>query len=299
MRPALATLLWLAATAAMAAPVPQNHRDTYIYHGRRSSSLVALTFDDGPHAERTPRLMRILEELDCPATFFVLGNPCRANPRTLAALVSSDFEIANHSMTHRNLREVSAERMRQEVDGLEEILIAAGAGPSRQFRPPYGNANRALVEHVYGELGMDICLWSIDTNDWRSGTTAQEIIDQILRDARGGDIILMHDIHAKALDVVPVIVPALRERGLQFVTVGALIEDLRTHPDEPAEGAPAEVRDASEPVTVSAEEPQIPPAPETSGDTGGRRGRTEASAFPEGANWPARGSSEEAAILAR
>jgi peptidoglycan-N-acetylglucosamine deacetylase len=306
MRLALATCLMLAAGVAVSAPVPENHRDTYVFHGRRSSNLVTLTFDDGPHAERTPRLMQILEDLHCPATFFVLGESCQANPGTLAALISSDFEIGNHSMTHRNLREAGEDRIHSEIDGLEDVLAAAGAGHSHLFRPPYGNANRRVVEHAFGELGMDICMWSIDTNDWRQGTTSEEIIDQITEHAQGGDIILMHDIHTKAVEVVPVIVPRLRERGLEFVTLGDLIADMHAHPEDTGDEAHDEVSDQSEPssgesaAAASPEAAQIPPEPAT-GMTASerRRQRTDRYGYPEGANWPARGSSEEASITAR
>jgi peptidoglycan/xylan/chitin deacetylase (PgdA/CDA1 family) len=213
------------------APVPENYRDVYVYHGRRSSNLVALTYDDGPNAEWTPRFMALLRELNCPATFFLLGESCERNPRTTAALATSEFEIGNHTINHRNLREADEEELHREVSGMQERLEEAGIH-AHLFRPPYGNAGRRVVNYVYGDLGLEIIMWSIDTEDWRQGSTQQEIIDTILKDARGGSIILMHDRYEKSYEATRAIVPALRERGLEFVTISQMLEDMRTHAEE-------------------------------------------------------------------
>ncbi len=247
MRLAVSTLtLCLVVASVFPAPIPEDHRDVYVYHGRRASNLVALTCDDGPHHEHTGALMAVLRDLDCPATFFVVGDACRRNPQTTREMVSSEFEIGNHSMTHTNLRHADDERMREEVDGLQTLLGDLGRAP-RLFRPPYGSSNRALVEHTFGTRGLEIICWSLDTEDWRRETTPAQMIDTILAETRGGEIILMHDSHAKAVEVTRAVVPALRERGLEFVTVSAMLEDLRAHPaseepvSEPSLTVPAPV----------------------------------------------------------
>jgi peptidoglycan/xylan/chitin deacetylase (PgdA/CDA1 family) len=235
----LSSLLTVLLTpSALAPPVPEDHRDVYIYHGRRSSNLVALTYDDGPHHEHTPALMGLLSELECPATFFVVGRACRGNPRTTEALAESSFEIGNHTETHANLRQAGVAEMRGEVDGLQEHLAALGVWP-RVFRPPGGFSNRDVVEHMYGDWDMDIVMWSLDTRDWSSETTVAGMTEQILGEARGGEIILMHDIRGKAIDVTRSVVPALRERGLKFVTVSEMVEDLRAHPEDESAGSGA------------------------------------------------------------
>jgi peptidoglycan/xylan/chitin deacetylase (PgdA/CDA1 family) len=140
-------------------------------------------------------------------------------------------------MSHANLRRVEADAMRSQIGDLQSHLASLGSTP-RVFRPPYGSSNRGVVEYAYGELGMDVVMWSLDTEDWRTETTAQAIIDRILDETRGGEIILMHDIHSKAVPVTRAIVPALRERGFEFVNVSQMIEDMRAHPDpEPGDTA--------------------------------------------------------------
>jgi len=233
MRTIASLLLFTAVTYSLPAPpVPEDHRDIYIYHGRRDSNLLALTYDDGPHHQRTPQLMTLLQELDCPATFFMLGEAVQRNPLTTGALVTAGFEVGNHSMTHANLRQRDRAQIEEEIDGLETLLEEAGSEGSTLFRPPYGSSNRTVVEEAYGERGMEIVNWSLDTEDWKSDVTADQIIDNILANVQGGDIILMHDIHSKAIPVTRAIVPALRERGFEFVSVSSLLEDLRTHVPE-------------------------------------------------------------------
>jgi peptidoglycan/xylan/chitin deacetylase (PgdA/CDA1 family) len=230
----IAPLLLIPALAASlpAPPVPEDHRDVYIYNGRRDSNLLALTYDDGPHHQRTPQLMTLLGELDCPATFFVLGEAAQRNPLSTGALVASGFEVGNHSMTHANLRQRDRAQIEQEIDQTEALLEQAGSEGSTLFRPPYGSSNRTVVEEAYGERGMEIVNWSLDTEDWKTDVTADQIIENILANVQGGDIVLMHDIHSKAIPVTRAIVPALRERGFEFVSVSALMEDLRTHVPE-------------------------------------------------------------------
>jgi peptidoglycan-N-acetylglucosamine deacetylase len=230
------TLMLIGIPLLPAPPVPENHRELYIRHGRRSSNLVALTYDDGPHHERTPELVALLQELDCPATFFLLGDSVDRNPITTRRLIEAGFEIGNHSMTHARLRRLSRDEIGQEIDGLEALIAEAGGVPSRVFRPPYGisESNRAVVEEAYGERGMEIVLWTGDTEDWRRETTVEQVVDSVLSNVQGGDIILMHDIHSKAVPATRIIVEELRARGFEFVTASEMIEDLRNPPPEPA-----------------------------------------------------------------
>jgi peptidoglycan/xylan/chitin deacetylase (PgdA/CDA1 family) len=108
----------------------------------------------------------------------------------------------------------------------EELILERVGVKPKLFRPPRG-ANNADVERAAMEMGYSVVLWSIDTLDWKN-TPAQEIAKNVCENIRGGDIILMHDYTSgknTTCDALSLIIPALLEKGYEFVTVSELIQN--------------------------------------------------------------------------
>lgn len=184
------------------------------------ANCVALTFDDGP-AQHTSRLLDLLDAKDAEASFFVLGSNVRSREKTLKRMVESGMTVGNHSMTHRQLNQLSYEQVSQEVRRSNEIIQRAAGIAPRWVRPPYGATN-AVVSRVANDHGMALAMWQVDTLDWKYRDPARTCRVAVA-ESKAGDIVLMHDIHATTVDAVSCIIDGLRAKGLEPVSLDRLI----------------------------------------------------------------------------
>lgn len=194
--------------------------------------LIALTFDDGPRASTTGRILDILEANGSTATFFLVGYNIEDNIATIKRASELGCEIANHSADHKNLTKCTAEELREQVDGPNKLLKSLAGIDVKLFRTPGGNFNG-----VEEQIGMPIIQWTIDTEDWKYKDASNknrteeerqadlnEIAESVFASAEKGDIILMHDIYDFTADLCEIIVPGLVERGFKLVTVSQMYE---------------------------------------------------------------------------
>jgi len=186
--------------------------------GLEGKKLVALTFDDGPHGTLTPRLLDFLKEQGVHATFFVVGSSAALYPDIVRRAAAEGHQVGSHSYTHKDLTKVSAQTRGEEIERsaalLEELI---GYRPT-VMRPPYGAQNAA----VQNASDVPLILWSIDPRDWET-RNADKTYTRVMANARDGDIVLMHDIHAQTIDAAMRVVPALKAEGYTFVTIDQLI----------------------------------------------------------------------------
>ena len=180
---------------------------------------VALTFDDGPSAAATAKILDLLERYQVKATFFVLGNMAEALPELLKRQVALGCEIGNHTQGHKYLTKLSVTDMRYQIDTVNNHVEAVTGVRPRLLRPPYG----AKKDYVRAEAGMPLMLWNIDTEDWKH-RNAQKTIDAVLNFVKDGDVILMHDLYATTAEACETIIPELINRGFELVTVSELFE---------------------------------------------------------------------------
>ncbi len=158
---------------------------------------LALTFDDGPNATWTPRLLETLAEHDVRATFFLLGGRAQAQPELVRRIAAAGHTIGNHSWSHPKLSRARASRVREELQRTNEELQQIVGAPVKFFRPPYG-ARRPAVFRIARELNLKPVLWNAMTSDW-SNPSAERIaerlakkIDGLERRGRAANIVL-HD----------------------------------------------------------------------------------------------------------
>lgn len=181
---------------------------------------IALTFDDGPSDKTTNELLDVLEQYNAHATFFIVGQRVEGNEAILQREWDLGCELGNHTWSHAHLRKSSKETRDTEIAKCTEAVEAAVPGAKvTVIRPPYGADNPEIKE----ELQLPIILWSLDTLDWKT-RDADKTVDNILSNVRGGDIILMHDIHAETIEAAKRVIPQLVEQGYKLVTVSELYE---------------------------------------------------------------------------
>lgn len=183
-----------------------------------NDKVIALTFDDGPSIY-TEEIIDILNENKAVATFFVLGNKLKDYGDIVKKAYLNGNELGNHSFNHKWLSKLSIEEINYQIDRTnEEIKKIIGKYPVF-LRPTYGSINSKIRNNT----SMKIALWNIDPKDWRN-KTSEAIASDILKKVTDEDIILLHDTHHRTVKALKILIPKLKEKGYQFVTLSELEE---------------------------------------------------------------------------
>ena len=185
--------------------------------------IVALTFDDGPKDGDTDDVLAVLRHYQVKATFFMLGDMVSRYPQTARRVVADGHAIGDHSTTHADLARMSSSRVSWELSTCRSRIWSATKALVRWFRPP-GGATDSTVRSVAARLGMRQILWDVDPQDWR-GIGASATASRILSRVGPGDVVLEHDGMARRIGTaaaVERVIPALRARGYEFVTLDEL-----------------------------------------------------------------------------
>ncbi|HEY2764271.1 MAG TPA: polysaccharide deacetylase family protein [Pseudonocardiaceae bacterium] len=159
--------------------------------GNGKPGNVALTFDDGPDPEGTPRVLDALDRLGWTATFFMLGMQVQQYPEVATSVVAAGHEVAVHGFTHRNhLTRGPGEVCRDVVCAAELITEVTGAHPA-WFRPPYGVLTLGSLAAAR-QAGLRPVLWTAWGRDWVASTPAK-VAGIVGRQLRPGGTVLLHD----------------------------------------------------------------------------------------------------------
>ncbi len=194
--------------------------------GNTEEHKIALTFDDGPHSEKTRDILDVLKENNVKATFFIVGENVKGNEDIIERIIADGHEIGNHTFDHKYLFKVDRGIMEREIDLCDDEIFNYSEYNATLFRPPGGIYNDELMA-VCSERGYDMVLWSVDTRDW-AGTGSREIESEIMTNIDDGAIILMHDYvcgESYTAEALKSVIPKLKELGYSFVTVSELIRD--------------------------------------------------------------------------
>ena len=180
--------------------------------------LIALTFDDGPSGRYTQRLLNGLAERNVKATFLLCGYRMELYPELTEKIHKLGHEIGLHGYSHKTLEHSCREGVQQEIQKNME-LIPDGCEISF-FRTPGGLCNKEVME-VARENELSILLWSVDPKDWAVHDVAA-ITNQVVSQAKDGDVILMHVMSDSSVDAALAIIDHLQKRGYRFVTASQL-----------------------------------------------------------------------------
>jgi peptidoglycan/xylan/chitin deacetylase (PgdA/CDA1 family) len=220
--------------------------DTYT-RVKTSKRVVALTFDDGPHPENTPRLLDMLKERKVKATFYVVGNMVKYSPHLLKRMIDEGHEIGNHTVSHGTLSRMSDEALLKELRAAHDQIVAATGVAPISMRPPGGAIKKVQKELMLREFGYPTILWSVDPEDWKRPGPAV-VTSRLVNGASPGGILLVHDLHKPTVDAMPSTLDQLLAMGYEFVTVSELIK----LDEAPAERAAEEERKKAEAAAAAA-----------------------------------------------
>ncbi len=204
--------------------LPSQFSGKTVSHSRGLSTnpYVAMTFDDGPHPQNTPRLLDMLRARNIKATFYVIGGNVDRYPHIVRRIVAEGHEIGNHTYTHRKLTSLGDSEVSKEMRRTEDAIVRAAGVKPRTMRPPYGALLTRQRNNIFSNFNYPTILWSVDPNDWKR-PGASVVTSRILKGAHNGAIILAHDLHAPTVDAMPKTFDGLLSRGFQFITVSQLL----------------------------------------------------------------------------
>ena len=192
--------------------------------------IIALTFDDGPNTVITPQVLDLLEEHGILASFFLIArNITPESAEVVRRAKAMGCDIENHTLTHPFMDKLSLEEIRKEVDTCTEKIVAITGEEPKFFRPPF----IAVSKEMYDNIDMTfIC--GAGCEDWVPTVTAEQRAERVLANAEDGQIVLLHDMqwNQATVDALKVILPELKNRGFEFVTVSRLFKEKNVTPQK-------------------------------------------------------------------
>ncbi len=219
-------VLLLAATLAVPAPARAGWATPAAGQTQSGDPEVIFTFDDGPDAKHTEKVLDALAAHDVSAVFFVVGwrfqrGDLARSRRLLARMLDEGHIVANHTMTHAQLCGLAPEPLDKEIGQAREILEREAAMPVPWFRTPYGAHCGKLVEAL-GRHDLAHFHWDIDPQEWQGKSakvTAAFVIRQLAR-LNGRAVILMHDTKPATAAALPEILSWLRSENARREAIG-------------------------------------------------------------------------------
>lgn len=183
---------------------------------KRHVKRIFLTFDDGPNATYTRKVLSALKKSNAKATFFVVGNQIRGNESLVKQVVADGHRVANHSWSHPDFRRLDAQSMSRQLVWTQRALRKMKVPVGTCFRPPYGGMNAKVAATIKSE-GYHSILWTVDPQDWRVPPTST--IEKELLAAKNGDVVLLHDGGGNRMHTVAALektLPVLKRKGFRF-----------------------------------------------------------------------------------
>lgn len=173
---------------------------------------VYLTFDDGPHPEATPFVLRQLKEYQAKATFFCVGKNVQEQPEIYKQILSDGHRVGNHTFNHLNGWKTSPVKYQKDIEQASAFIN------SSLFRPPYGRIRPGQAKVLKTE-GMQLVYWSLLSGDFDEDLSPQKCLENVLGHIRPGDVVVFHD-SAKAFPrlryVLPKVLELCRKKGWQL-----------------------------------------------------------------------------------
>jgi peptidoglycan/xylan/chitin deacetylase (PgdA/CDA1 family) len=186
-----------------------------------SEKKIAITFDDGPNSEITPKVLEILDQCNAKATFFCIGKNIENNEDLIKMIDKKGHLIGNHTWTHDRWFDLfSSNKMKAEIEKTSDLLFEIINKKIKLFRPPYGvtnpNLKKAIKDFDFYNIG-----WSLRSLDTISST--QKTLTRIKNKLTSGDIVLFHDNLEHIVDILKDFLEYTTKEGYEIVRVDQLL----------------------------------------------------------------------------
>ncbi len=179
---------------------------------------VAVTFDDGPGAESTMMLLDGLKERNVRAAFFLVGENIKGHEDIVKRMHDEGHIIGNHTYTHVILTKIPQEKALEEIYNTNKIIEEITGEKVKYIRPPCGEWNNDM----FFQVDLQPVFWNVDPLDWERKDVGG-IVEDVVKNVRSGDIILLHDIYDTSVAAALEIIDRLKDKGFVFVTVDEIL----------------------------------------------------------------------------
>ncbi len=183
--------------------------------GPTAGNALYLSFDDGPNAGFTERLLDVLAENEAKATFFLLGEQIEQHPDIVARMVAEGHSLGNHSYDHARFTRIPHAEQMDQIARTETLLGKFDGKAVHRFRPPSGKFPLSLLAHFAIHRG-GIAYWSYDSLDYQKKPATELVEVMRAQPPRAGDIILMHDESDATIEALAILLPEWRTAGFVF-----------------------------------------------------------------------------------
>lgn len=191
---------------------------------------VAITIDDGPDPEITPKVLEILARYNARASFFCIGERALAEPDLVREMVAQRHAVENHGHTHHTLCSLKGPRGWAREIGDAQTVLTEMAGTAPRFYRPTAGLRNPFLDPVLQRMGLHLACWTRRGFDTRNGNV-DDVLARLTTDLAAGDILLLHDGHAARaasgqpviLEVLPRLLDAIAARGLRPVTLRSVL----------------------------------------------------------------------------
>ncbi|MEH1812823.1 MAG: polysaccharide deacetylase family protein [Nostoc sp.] len=207
--------------------VPAKFQGKTVYKVQPSNNekVIALSIDDGPWPKTTLEMLDILKQNDVKATFFWVGQALQANPDLAKREVAEGHAIGNHTWHHwyRRMDEATA---KSEIDRTADLIYKTTGVKTSLFRPPGGFLNNGLAAYAKSQKDA-VIMWSLTSADTDPHAKPQAFVNNVLKGAKLGFIVLMHDgggDRHRTVEALPQIISGLKQQGYRFVTIPQLLK---------------------------------------------------------------------------
>ncbi|MGA2775699.1 MAG: polysaccharide deacetylase family protein [Candidatus Omnitrophota bacterium] len=205
-------------------------KDTF-YRARIQDKVVALTFDDGPSEEWTPKILDVLNKYGVKATFFMIGEHVLQYPEIAKRVAKEGHEIGNHTFDHHVLVYYKPQELVEEIKKAEKAIEETTNRKTVLLRPPKAWVT-SPEKIIINKLGYKIILWSLNSKDWVNFDD-KYIVRYLMHNIKPGDIILFHDSggvftteggnRSETIKAVGRLIEKLRDKGYRLATVSELL----------------------------------------------------------------------------
>jgi peptidoglycan/xylan/chitin deacetylase (PgdA/CDA1 family) len=205
------------------------------------AATVALSFDDGPNPDATPRILDLLGRHGAKATFFVWGERAERFPELLRLIVDGGHSLQPHCWEHVSHWTRGRDEIAADIDRISSLLSGIGAPEPTLWRPPYGHTLEGVTATIAAQRDLELAGWTINPHDYEGHSATHMLADVLSRlRTQGHDVVLLHDGHREpgdrkrrpdARNTVDLVAALLVESQLEFAPLDAGLADcLRDGP---------------------------------------------------------------------
>jgi probable sporulation protein (polysaccharide deacetylase family) len=196
-----------------------------IYRGNEQKKAAALMVNVAWGTKHVPEMLKILNEENVKATFFLDGSWLKKNPDVAKQIVEAGHEIGNHAYSHPLMSKISQERMEKEIGQTQALIETILHVKSKWFAPPAGDFDKRVCEVAYRHQ-MNTVLWTLDTVDWRKNVSPEMMVAKVDQGLGPGILLLTHptDRTVKALKQI---LRVGKRKGIKWTTVGEVLSSRR------------------------------------------------------------------------